>query len=120
MPCECADATARRSVYLTFDDGPNPIFTPQIPDMLAKHRAPATFFVIGAYAAKHPELIRRIILDMPTVGNHAMTDPGADPSKCKVKHLRRMGPSGWPAHRPRCAIDARHMGPEPKKYSLHR
>ncbi|OWK25533.1 hypothetical protein AJ87_08910 [Rhizobium yanglingense] len=50
VPSECADGTGRRSVYLTFDDGPNPFFTKQILDVLAEHRVPATFFVIGAYA----------------------------------------------------------------------
>ncbi|WP_404294656.1 polysaccharide deacetylase family protein (plasmid) [Microvirga sp. RSM25] len=75
MSCECADGTGSRSVHLTFDDDPNPIFTPQILDMLAKHRAPATFFVIDAYAAKNLELVRRLIAEMPAVGNHTMTYP---------------------------------------------
>ncbi|PAQ09962.1 hypothetical protein CIT26_10340 [Mesorhizobium temperatum] len=49
----------RRSSWLSrSDDGPNPLCTPEILDVLAQHRVPATFFVIGAYAADQPELIR--------------------------------------------------------------
>ncbi|GLS32303.1 Polysaccharide deacetylase [Mesorhizobium albiziae] len=57
VPSACADGTEDRSDYLTFDDGPNSFFTPQILDVLAEHRVPATFFVIGAYAAEQPDLI---------------------------------------------------------------
>jgi len=47
-------------VALTFDDGPDPIFTPQVLDLLAQHRAPATFFMIGWEAAASPDLVKRI------------------------------------------------------------
>lgn len=52
---ECDDCIGRRSIYLTFDDGPHPLCTPQILNLLAEHRVPATFFVIGAYALGQPE-----------------------------------------------------------------
>ncbi|MCH4561226.1 MULTISPECIES: chitooligosaccharide deacetylase NodB [Mesorhizobium] len=67
--------TEERSVYLTFDDGPNPIWTPEVLDLLAQHRVPATFFVIGAEAVDQPELIRRMIADGHEVANHTMTHP---------------------------------------------
>lgn len=84
---ECADGTGRRSVYLTFDDGPNPCFTPQILDVLAQNRVPATFFVIGAYAAEHPDLIQRMIAEGHEVGNHTMSHP--DLSKCGLGEVQR-------------------------------
>ncbi len=46
------------ALTLTFDDGSNPFFTPQILDVLAEHRVPATFFIIRTYAAGRPEFIR--------------------------------------------------------------
>ncbi|EHK52329.1 chitooligosaccharide deacetylase NodB [Allomesorhizobium alhagi] len=84
---ECSDGASHRSVYLTFDDGPNPLFTPEILDVLAEQRVPATFFVIGAYAADQPKLIRRMIAEGHEVGNHTMTHP--DLSKCGFGEVQR-------------------------------
>ncbi|MGY4362755.1 chitooligosaccharide deacetylase [Bradyrhizobium sp. i1.3.1] len=75
-----AEAGGEHCVYLTFDDGPNPHCTPAILDVLAQHRAPATFCVIGAYAAGQPELIQRIIAEGHEIANHTMTHP--ELSKC--------------------------------------
>lgn len=58
------------SVYLTFDDGPIPEVTPWVLDELKKHKAKATFFCIGENVAKHPEILKRIIAEGHTVGNH--------------------------------------------------
>ncbi|MBC7974738.1 MAG: polysaccharide deacetylase family protein, partial [Myxococcales bacterium] len=63
-------ATHERVVALTFDDGPDPVVTPQILDVLRAHRARATFFVLGERAARHPELIRRMQREGHTVGTH--------------------------------------------------
>lgn len=57
-------------VALTFDDGPDPVFTPQILDLLRAHGARATFFVLGARAAAHPELIQRMAAEGHSVGTH--------------------------------------------------
>ncbi|MGY3034161.1 chitooligosaccharide deacetylase [Bradyrhizobium sp. USDA 4354] len=78
--CDYADVSGSRPVYLTFDDGPNPFCTPEVLDVLAQHRVPATFFVIGTYAADQPELIRRMIAEGHEVANHTMTHP--DLSRC--------------------------------------
>lgn len=59
-----------RAVALTFDDGPDPVVTPRILDILQAHGAQATFFVVGERAARHPELIRRMRDDGHSVGTH--------------------------------------------------
>jgi peptidoglycan-N-acetylglucosamine deacetylase len=62
--------TERRAVALTFDDGPNPIFTPRILDTLAQFGARGTFFVIGRRAEQYPEIVRAIAAAGHEVGNH--------------------------------------------------
>jgi peptidoglycan/xylan/chitin deacetylase (PgdA/CDA1 family) len=57
-------------VALTFDDGPDPVVTGKILDVLGAHRARATFFVLGERAARYPEMIRRIHAEGHTVGTH--------------------------------------------------
>lgn len=49
-----------QSVYLTFDDGPHPVHTPRILDILDRHGAKATFFVLGDLAREHPDILRDI------------------------------------------------------------
>ncbi len=62
--------TTAREVWLTIDDGPHPESTPRILEILRQHGAKATFFVIGRHAAQHPDLLRSIIHDGHTLGNH--------------------------------------------------
>jgi peptidoglycan-N-acetylglucosamine deacetylase len=57
-------------VALSFDDGPDPVYTPQVLDILARHEARATFFLVGENARRHPELVRRIREMGHEVGNH--------------------------------------------------
>ena len=57
-------------VHLTFDDGPHPDYTPQMLDVLARHDARATFFVVGSLAQAHPELIQRIAAEGHTIAHH--------------------------------------------------
>ena len=59
-----------RNVTLTFDDGPDPRYTPQLLALLKKHEAKAVFFVIGKKAKAHPELIRQILDEGHRIGNH--------------------------------------------------
>jgi peptidoglycan/xylan/chitin deacetylase (PgdA/CDA1 family) len=61
----------REAVALTFDDGPHPTFTPAILDGLAAAGVKATFFVIGRHAKAHPALLRRIVAEGHTIGNHS-------------------------------------------------
>lgn len=64
-------------VWLTLDDGPDPLDTPAILDLLDRHGAKATFFVIGKKAEKHPELIREIARRGHQIGNHSYSHPRA-------------------------------------------
>jgi peptidoglycan/xylan/chitin deacetylase (PgdA/CDA1 family) len=59
-----------RRIALTFDDGPDPVTTPAILDVLRDYHVKATFFVIGARAEQHPELIERIVGEGHALGNH--------------------------------------------------
>lgn len=63
-------ATEAPAAALTFDDGPHPVYTPRLLDILARHGARATFFVIGERVAAHPELARRAVAEGHTLANH--------------------------------------------------
>ena len=65
-----ASRRAGKTVALTFDDGPDPRFTPPILAILAHARAPATFFMVGSQAAAHPHLVRRVARAGQAVGGH--------------------------------------------------
>lgn len=65
----CAN-TRDRVVALTFDDGPHPVHTPQILDLLKARKATATFFVLADQVDRHPEIARRIAADGHEVGLH--------------------------------------------------
>ena len=62
-------------VALTFDDGPDPEWTPEILDVLKRENAPATFFLIGIQADKFSGLAKRIYKENHTIGNHTFTHP---------------------------------------------
>ncbi|MFC9509430.1 bifunctional polysaccharide deacetylase/glycosyltransferase family 2 protein [Streptomyces sp. NPDC057002] len=69
-------AAPARTVALTFDGGPDPEWTPRLLDLLREHHAHATFFVFGAQAARHPDLVRRILAEGHEIGSGTYT--GAD------------------------------------------
>ncbi|MDT8901468.1 polysaccharide deacetylase family protein [Anaeroselena agilis] len=60
-----------RTVYLTFDDGPDPDVTPDVLRILRQAGVPATFFVVGLEAEKSPDLLRQIYRDGHAIGNHS-------------------------------------------------
>ncbi len=66
---------AGASVYLTFDDGPDPEHTKRLLDLLARHDAKGTFFLIGRAAEQSPALVRRLLDEGHAIGNHSMTHP---------------------------------------------
>ncbi len=57
-------------VYLTFDDGPDPIYTPRLLDLLAEHSCPASFFVMGGHSIEHSDIVKRIIDEGHSIGCH--------------------------------------------------
>jgi cellulose synthase/poly-beta-1,6-N-acetylglucosamine synthase-like glycosyltransferase/peptidoglycan/xylan/chitin deacetylase (PgdA/CDA1 family)/spore germination protein YaaH len=60
---------------LTFDDGPDPRWTPAILDILKKEQVPATFFIIGKNGQAYPDLVKRIVNEGHELGNHTFTHP---------------------------------------------
>jgi len=100
---------------LTVDDGPDPATTPALLDVLARHGARATFFLLGERADRHPDLVARIAADGHELGNHTWRDeptwalPEAefrDALQATQRTLAAHGPvrwfrpgSGWPTAR---------------------
>lgn len=64
-----------KQVALTFDDGPDVYYTPQILDILKQNNIKATFFIIGMRAQAHPEMIHRIVNEGHSIGNHSWDHP---------------------------------------------
>ena len=64
-----------RSIAITFDDGPNPIYTPQVLDILDRYHVKATFFVVGYEAERYPNLVREIVRRGHAVANHSWNHP---------------------------------------------
>jgi len=62
--------SAPPKVALTFDDGPDPTWTPQILSILNRHGVKATFFVVGSNVRRHPEIVRAMVEAGHVVGNH--------------------------------------------------
>jgi cellulose synthase/poly-beta-1,6-N-acetylglucosamine synthase-like glycosyltransferase/peptidoglycan/xylan/chitin deacetylase (PgdA/CDA1 family) len=71
-----------RTVALTFDDGPDPDWTPKVLAILRRYRVPATFFLVGAHAASWPALVREEVAAGDQVGSHTYTHAN-------------LGASGW-------------------------
>lgn len=64
-----------RNIALTFDDGPHPVYTAEILDILAEYGIHATFFVIGENAEQYPDLLQRELTEGHEIGNHTQTHP---------------------------------------------
>ncbi|GAB2846656.1 hypothetical protein GCM10027074_11990 [Streptomyces deserti] len=62
-------------LVLTFDDGPDPTWTPKVLDVLEKHDAHAVFFVTGTMASRHPDLVRRMVDEGHEIGLHTFNHP---------------------------------------------
>ncbi len=69
-PKRLSRITAKKTLFLTFDDGPIPEITPWVLDLLKKHSAKATFFCIGDNVRKHPEVFEQIKTKGHAFGNH--------------------------------------------------
>jgi cellulose synthase/poly-beta-1,6-N-acetylglucosamine synthase-like glycosyltransferase/peptidoglycan/xylan/chitin deacetylase (PgdA/CDA1 family) len=62
-------------LVLTFDDGPDPTWTPKVLDVLKKHHAHAVFFVTGTMTSRYPELVKRMVEEGHEVGLHTFNHP---------------------------------------------
>lgn len=62
--------TKKKEIYLTFDDGPNPLVTPKVLDILDQYNARATFFCVGKNVNKYPDTYQRILQKGHKTGNH--------------------------------------------------
>jgi peptidoglycan-N-acetylmuramic acid deacetylase len=67
--------TSKKELYLTFDNGYENGFTPQILDVLKDKQTPAVFFVTGHYVKDQPDLIKRMAVEGHIVGNHSWSHP---------------------------------------------
>lgn len=72
------DTGKEKLVALTFDDGPDPRFTPDVLDILAQKKVRATFFVIGESAKRFPGLVEQAVLEGHEIENHTYSHPELD------------------------------------------
>ena len=75
----CRVKTTEKVVYLTFDDGPNAEQTPRVLDVLKRNNAQATFFCIGSRIAGNEQILKRIIDEGHTIGNHSFSHTNSFP-----------------------------------------
>ncbi|MFE9622485.1 bifunctional polysaccharide deacetylase/glycosyltransferase family 2 protein [Streptomyces sp. NPDC006527] len=62
-----------KTIALTFDDGPNPTWTPQVLEILQQHDVPATFFVVGSMVSRYPGIVKDMVEQGNEVGIHTFT-----------------------------------------------
>ena len=68
-------SAGRREISLTFDDGPDPLITPQVLDLLDRYRAKASFFCLGERVSQYPDLAREIVARGHSIENHSHGHP---------------------------------------------
>lgn len=95
----CRARRAGRRVALTFDDGPDLQRTPAVLDLLARQGVRATFFVVGARAEAHPELVRRMVAEGHVVGNHSYTHSWRFPLRSLGRTMEELRRTGEVLHR---------------------
>jgi len=79
-------AGGEHQVAITFDDGPDPRWTPKVLDILKAANVKATFFVVGVNAERYPALVRRIVNEGHEIGNHTYYHPNL--ALCWPEHIR--------------------------------
>ncbi len=79
-------AGGEHQVAISFDDGPDPRWTPKILDILKGANVKAAFFLVGANAERYPKLVRRIVDDGHEIGNHTYYHPNL--ALCWPEHIR--------------------------------
>ena len=90
---------SRDSAVLTFDDGPDPYYTPQVLEVLQKHGAKATFFALGRQVELYPRIVRQILASGCEIANHSYDHASFSmiPLKDRIKEIQKcqsaIGPS---------------------------
>ena len=98
----CGNPAAGKAIALSYDDGPNPNWTPRLMEILARHDAKATFFTIGKWAEREPGLLRELQAAGHAIGNHTYTHP--------TMFLRTSGQIRDELRRCRAAVEAAGLG----------
>lgn len=63
----------KKTIVLTFDDGPNPTYTPTVLKILKKYDVPATFFLVGSMVSRYPDIVKQMVAQGNEVGIHTFT-----------------------------------------------
>jgi len=129
----CGSSGAKR-IALTYDDGPNDPHTPRLLEVLAKDDVRATFFLIGRYVSRRPDIVRDILQAGHAIGNHTFTHPalaltGAVETRIQLEECQRAvedatGESPrlfrppFGARRPHTLPIARSLGLEPVMWNV--
>ncbi|WP_199617324.1 polysaccharide deacetylase family protein [Paenibacillus alkalitolerans] len=82
---------SQSDICLTFDDGPDPVYTPQLLDLLKRYDIKATFFIVGKHAEEHPDIVRRMHREGHAIGihNYRHRSNWLMRPQTVVKHVRR-------------------------------
>ena len=75
---------------LTFDDGPHPIDTPRVLDVLEKYQAKATFFMVGESAKRYPNVVRMVAEAGHAIGNHSWDHPYLPRVQSRFRRLKQL------------------------------
>ncbi|MED1799638.1 polysaccharide deacetylase family protein [Brevibacillus porteri] len=67
--------TESKVIALTFDDGPDQVYTPQIAGLLKQYQAKSTFFVVGNRVSQYPEIVKSLVNDQHEIANHTYSHP---------------------------------------------
>ncbi len=127
-------ARGSRQIALTYDDGPNDPHTLRLLEVLARHGAQATFFLIGRYVQRRPEIAREIVKAGHVVGNHTFMHPllifkseaeiRREITECRVAVQDAIGPHSnlfrppFGGRRPAVLRVARELGLEPVMWNI--
>ncbi|CAM5702499.1 hypothetical protein SGLAM104S_08894 [Streptomyces glaucescens] len=106
-------------LVLTFDDGPDPVWTPKVLDVLKKHDAHAVFFVTGTMASRYPDLVERMVAEGHEIGLHTFNHPDLSyQSKRRIDwelSQNQLAISGAACIAPPCS--ARRTPPSPRPWT---
>ena len=118
-PPICHVATRQKVVALTYDDGPQPVYTPELLRILRRYRVKATFFMIGARMARWPEIVKEAARDGHVIANHTYSHPNnlASMRTYRIVHeinaeqrlIVRLVGRAYPIFRPPKGLVGRHL-----------